>query len=831
MNNLRDAFRQLVRRPGLSIAVILMLALGLGASTAIFSLFHEVLIRPLPVPEPDRLVNFAYVEADGQTGDATSYPMFRDLEAQQSVFTGIAARVPLDASVSFGDEARRISGELVSGSYFQVLGLQPALGRLIGPQDEPRIDESAVVVLSRDLWQRRFGADANVIGDQLVVNGQSLTIIGVAPERFAGSQLGVRTELFVPLTMRTRLEPGFTRSSMVFENRSFSSQFLTAHLRPGVDVEQASASLNVIYSGIRREIEAPTRSLSGDEQQAFLQGRVELLPGARGWGVIEGADRSLTLLLGVTLLVVAIVCLNVANLLFARGASRAGEMAVRESLGASRGRLLTQLLIEAAVPAVIGGALSLAVAAAALAAIEPILPPRLADGLAMEVSPAAALFAAVTTIATALLASLAPSLRASRTSPALAMKGYAVQTLGGRGTPRMRGGLVTVQIAFSMVLLVLAVLFAQSLANVARIDLGIDVDSLVSFNVSPRANGNSPERTYAVYGQIEQALAAQPGVAGVSSAAIPLLAGRGFGISGLFVEGFDNGGEPVEASVNIVGSEFFETLSIGLLKGREFTTAEMTGPPRVAIVNERFARAYGLRSGAVGKHITFGEDDPVEIVGVVADAAYGDVKGDVPPQYFVPRTLDPSGPLSLFSFLGSSATFYVRAAIDPDALLAAIPRVVASVEPTLPLSNVVTLRRQAQDSIFVDRLVTMLSVSFAALATVLAAIGLYGVLSYGIAQRTRELGLRLALGAEPANVRAMVLRHVALLAAIGIVAGGVAAIGFGRVAESLLYGLTAADPRAFAAAAVLLSLVVLGAAYLPARRASRIAPMEALRYE
>jgi predicted permease len=395
----------------------------------------------------------------------------------------------------------------------------------------------------------------------------------------------------------------------------------------------------------------------------------------------------------------------------------------------------------------------------------------------------------------------------------------------------MRGGLVTGQIAFSMVLLVLAALFAHSLANVARIDHGLDVASLVSFNVSPRANGNSPEQTYAVYDQIEQALAAQPGVAGVSSAAIPLLAGRGFGISGLSVEGFDNGGEPVEASVNIVGPAFVQTLSIGLREGREFAAAEMTGPPRAAIVNERFARVYGLQDGALGKHITFGEDDPVEIVGVVADAAYGGVKGDVPPQYFVPRTFDPSGPLSLFSFLGSSATFYVRAAIDPDVLLAAIPRVVASVDPTLPLSNVVTLRRQAQDSIFVDRLVTMLSVSFAALATVLAAIGLYGVLSYGIAQRTRELGLRLALGAEPANVRGMVLRHVAALAAIGIAVGGAAAIGFGRLAESLLYGLTAADPRAFFAAAVLLSLVVFGAAYLPARRASRIAPMEALRYE
>jgi predicted permease len=408
------------------------------------------------------------------------------------------------------------------------------------------------------------------------------------------------------------------------------------------------------------------------------------------------------------------------------------------------------------------------------------------------------------------------------------MKGHAPQALGGRGAGSLRGALVTTQIAFSMVLLVLAALFARSLENVARIDLGIDVDSLASFSIAPRQNGYSPERTAAIYGRIEEELAAQPGVTSVTSSAVPLLGGSDF-VWSLRVEGFENPGEEVESRFNVVGPSFFSTLSIPLLAGRDFTAADTAGAQLVAIVNERFARDYGLDRGALGKHIGFGGPNPLEIVGVVADAAYASVKAEVPAQLFVPRSA--SGGSGIFSMFSGSASFYVRAGIDPDALLRVVPRVVASVDATLPVSNLITMRRQAQDSIFLDRLVTILSTSFAGLATLLAAIGLYGVLGYGIAQRTRELGLRLALGAEPANVRALVLRQVALWAVIGIAVGGGAAMGFARLAESLLYGLTAFDVRALAAAAITLSLVMLAAAFVPARRASRIAPMEALRHE
>ena len=826
MNHLKQAWRQLILRPGFSATVIVMLALGLGVTTAISSLFYQVLVQPLPVPEPHRLVNLGNTqEGPAAVQTSFSYPMFRDLESQQTMFTGVAAYNGLDASLSYEGGAFNASAVVVSGSYFQVLNLQATVGRLIGPQDESRVDESPVVVLSHALWQSRFGGDPNVVGRTITVNAEPLTVIGVAPEAFAGTELGVRAQIFAPLTMYWRLQPNFPREAV--GNRGFGWVRLFARLRPDVSVEQASAGINTLYSVILRDIEAPLRAMPADDLPRFLQGQVTLLPGARGQGTIEGAAQSLALLLGVTLLVLLIVCVNVANLLLVRGASRTGEMAVRESMGASRSRLIAQLLAETAAPVAVGGVLSVVIAALALRAVAQLLPARLADALTADIGPLAASFAAFATVAALLLCGLFPALRTARTNLSLAMKGYASQALGGHGAGRTRGALVTAQIAFAMVLLVLSALFARSLQNVARIELGIDVDSLVSFSVAPRQNGYSPERTAAIYDRIEQELAAQPGVTSAASGAVPLIGGSDF-VWTVGVEGSEDRGQ-VESRFNVVGPSFFSTLSIPVLAGREFNLADTTGAQLVAIVNERFTRDYGLGRDALGKHIQFGGPQALEIVGVVADAAYANVKAEVPAQLFVPRSA--SGGSGIFSMFGGSAYFYVRANVDPDALLRMIPRVVASIDATLPVGNVITMRRQAQDNIFLDRLVTILSTSFAGLAALLAASGLYGVLAYGVTQRTRELGLRLALGAEPANLRALVLRQVALWAVMGIAVGGCAALGLGRLAESLLYGLTAFDVRAVAAAAVTLSLVMLAAAYFPARRASRIAPMDALRNE
>ena len=558
MSGMQNVARQIPRRPGLSATVIVMLAIGIGATTAIFSLFHQVLVQPLPVPEPQRLVNIT--DPGASIGVRFSYPMFRDLETRQTALTGIAAYNDFD--VSLASRGAAISGiaVAVSGSYFETLGLQPALGRLIGRPDEQRSDESPVVVLSHQYWQRQFGGDPSVVGQTLTVSGQPLTVVGIAPAGFTGTTRGQRPHVFVPVAMYPRLRPMAPNTN---ESRGYYWLALFGRLAPAVDVEQASIAINTVYRRILDEVDAPLVSGNEQAQQQLRQQRLTLESWRRGnGGEFPDGEGPLTLLLGVTLLVLAIVCVNIANLLLAHGASRSNEMAIRESLGASRGRLVAQLLTETAALAAIGGLLSAPVAALTLGAITSMLPADLAAGLQPRLSVAAGLFAACAAIATALLFGLYPALRTSRTQPALAMKGQAAQTLGGRNTERLRGTLATAQVALSMVLLVLAGLFTQSLLNVARIDLGLDVESLVSFRVAPRLNGYTQERTNEIFERIEAELAAQPGVAAVATAAVPLIAGDRM-YTMVSIPGSEPTGEPVLPGIpanfvagNVVGSSF-----------------------------------------------------------------------------------------------------------------------------------------------------------------------------------------------------------------------------------------------------------------------------------
>ena len=838
MSHLTYAFRQLVLRPGLCALVIVMLAVGIGATTAMYSVIHQVILETLPVPAAGELVS---LRSPGPKPGATrsglaigggpggsllfSYPMYRDLDAEQRVFSGLAAHYDFQANTTDGQESSLRGGMLVSGDYFSVLNLQPALGRLIGPQDTPRVGESLVAVLSYSYWQNRFGGDTDVIGETLTVNDQPLTIVGVAPDGFSGTMRGAAPVVFVPLTLRWLMQPEEPRND---ENRQAYWLYLFARLNASVSREQAEAQMNALYRRILQD-EAPNLVGLTDQQKGqYLEGSLVLDPGARGqlYMRVTVAD-PLTLALGATMFVLLIVCVNVANLLLAHGASRAGEMAIRASVGASRWRLVAQLLAESTVLAVLGGLLALPVALATLRAVSAFAPGGLAGQLVPELSPPAMLFAAGLTLGTVVLFGLIPALSTGRADPANVIKAQSAQSPGGRGLMRFRRALVVLQISLSLVLLVLAGLFTKSLVNVARINFGMDIDSLAQFSVTAVLGGYTGERLDALYDRIREEIAAQPGVESVASVAFPLLYGFGVGANVTIVGAEEQPADNAAQGNPMISPGFFETTSIPLLAGREFAEADSTTEPTVVIVNESFVRKFGLGNGAVGTVLRlngrFIPQGPVEIIGVVADAKYSQIKGAVTPQIYAPRPQFDSQFNSLF--------FYVRSSLPPEALLAMIPRVVERIDSSLPVSNLGTVRGIVENSTSFDRLMSMLSATFAGLATVLAAIGLYGVLAFNVTQRKRELGLRLALGATPRGLRALVLKDVAHMALIGGLVGLAAALALGRLAEAMLFGLTGYDAFVLTTAVAVLGAVVLVASYLPARRASNVAPMEALRYE
>ena len=832
MSQLKFALRSLTKTPFVTAVAVLSLALGIGANAAIFSLFEQMLLRPLPVEAPEQLVNLG---APGPTPGSTScsqagncdeifsYEMFRDLERAQSGFSGIAAHRAFGANLAHSNQTTRGQGMLVSGSYFSVLGLQTAMGRLLDTGDDQTIGEHYVTVLSYDYWENRLGADPGILNQSIIINGHPMTIVGVTPEGFEGTTLGSEPDVYVPISMRGLMSPGFTG----FDNRRSYWAYLFARLKPGVTMEQAGVEINATYSAILDEVEAPLQvGMSAQTMERFRAKQVTLEEGPRGQSTIQGETRTpLILLLAVTGIVLVIACANIANLLLARGAARGQEMAIRGSLGAGRHHLLAQLLTESLMLATLGGVASLFVAQVTLGVIGTFLPPEAIRMLTLELSPAVLVFTGAVSLGTGILFGLYPALHSTRPDLVTMLKSNTGQPSGARAAARFRSALVTAQIALSMTLLVSAGLFIRSLLNVSRVDLGLRTENVVTFAISPELNGYEPERSLAFFERTEEELAAIPGVTGVTASLVPVLAGSSWG-SSVRVEGFESGPDIDAGSrYNEIGPNYFSTLGMPLLAGREFSISDMAGAPKVAIVNEAFTRKFGLDSrDAVGRFMGSGRGDDldIQIVGVVQDAKYADVKQEVPPVFFRPYRQDDG--------LGS-INFYVRSSLEGAQILAAIPRLMGRLDPNLPVESLKTLERQVQENVMLDRLISSLSAAFAVLATLLATVGLYGVLAYTVTQRTREIGLRMALGAAGGKVRGMILRQVVRMTLIGGTLGLVAASFLGRAAESLLFGLEGSDPFVFVTVAVLLVGVALGAGYVPAQRASRIDPMEALRYE
>jgi predicted permease len=830
MVNLKFALRTLFKTPFVTVIAIVSLALGIGANTAIFSIFDQMLLRALPVQEPDRLVNLAAPgpkpgsQSCNQAGDCDevfSYPMFRDLEKVQAVFTGIAAHRLFSANLAARGETLNGDGMLVSGSYFPVLGVRAALGRLLGPDDDRTIGESHVVVLSHAYWQSRFGQDPGVLNQTLVVNGQEMTIVGVAQRGFDGTTLGAKPQVFVPITMRGFMSPNFK----AFDDRQNYWTYVFARLKPGVTPEQARTALNGQYHAIVNEVEAPLQKGMSEQTMARFGAKPVLVDqGMRGQSSVSGeAKTPLKMLLGVTAFVLIIACANVANLLLARGAARAGEMAVRLSIGASRMQVVAQLLTESCLLALFAGGASILVARWTLDLIASLLPVEAAATLQFSLNASTLFFAAALTLGTGLLFGLFPALHSTRPDLVSSLKGQAGQPSGAKSAARFRAALATAQIALSLALLVGAGLFTRSLFNVSRVNLGLKVDNVITFGISPALNGYTPQRSLQLFERLEDELTALPGVTSVTNSLVPLLGGSNWG-SDVSVEGYKMGSDTdMNSRYNEVGPAYFRTLGIPLISGREFTRSDAAATPKVAIINEVFANKFNLGRDAVGKRIGK-RNGPLdtEIVGLVQNAKYSDVKRAVPPLFFHPyRQGDRIG------FL----TFYVRTSLNPNQFLPNITKLMARLDPNLPVENLRTMPQQVRENVFLDRMNSVLSAAFACLATLLAAVGLYGVLAYTVAQRTREIGLRIALGASPGQVRAMVLRQVGLMTLIGGTVGLALAIGLGRFAQSLLYQLQGSDPAVLSGSAVALAFVALGAGFIPAHRASQVDPMQALRYE
>jgi predicted permease len=830
MRNVRLAVRMLLKTPFVTTIAVLSLALGIGANAAIYSMFDQLLNRPLPVREAERLVNLSAPGPKpgslsnndaGDSEDVFSYVMFRDLEKAQTPFTGIAGHRITGISLSIRNEPLSGDAMLVSGSYFPVLGISAARGRLFVPEDDRAPGANFLVVLSHRFWKNRLDSDPSVIGKPMLINGKPYTVIGVAPDRFDGTTVGNKPMVFLPISMSGEID-GFTG----WEDRRRYWVYLFARLKPGVDLAAAQTSVNAAYRPIVNDVEAPLqKEMSDKTMESFRKKQIVLTPGMRGQSSIHReAKTPILLLFAVTGVVLLIACANIANLLLARGAGRATEMGVRLALGGTRRNLVTQLLTESVLLAAVGGLASMLVAQWTLNAISALLKPEAREMLEFTISRPVVLFAAVLSLVTGVLFGLFPALHSTRSDLIGAIRAGATQIAGGRAAARFRFGSVTAQIALSMGLLIMSTLFLKSLMNVSRVDLGLRVEQLSAFGIVPSRAGYDSVRSAVLYDRVEQELAALPGVTSVSNDRVGLLVGNNWGNS-VRVQGFDCGPDTdCNSRFNAVGSGYFNTLGVRVLAGREFTNADRLGAQRVAVVNEAFVKKFALGADAVGKFIGDSDDDSlnVQIVGVVPNVKYSDVKDSVPPVYYRPWRQNANV---------GNLNFYVRSSLPPEQMLASLRETMKRIDPSLPVEDLKTMRQQVQENVFLDRMISTLSSAFALLATLLAGVGLYGVLSYSVTQRTREIGVRMALGANSSIVRRLVMRQVGAMVLIGGIIGIAGAVALGGAARSLLYQLEAHDPVAVTVAVLLLVAVALAAGFIPARRAAMVNPMSALRYD
>ena len=840
---IRYGLRTLGNNPGFTAIAVFTLALGIGANVGIFSVTQQVLLQRLPVAHPEQLAlvyspgpKSGHVSSDETDGsESFSYPMYKDLRDQLTtpagVLSSLIAKADFPVSLTSRGQTERAHSELVSGNYFEVLGVQPAIGRTLQPSDAASDNDAPVVVLGYGYWQKRFGGDPRILNESVLINNSPMTVVGVVSTSFHGVQPGNISDLYVPITMKAVITPEDITSRAHghydLESRNNYWVKLIARLKPGVSLRTAMAAVTPAYHALLVEDLQHHQHFSEQQKTKFLAQTLIFKNGARGRPQLENdTGQQLLTLMTMVALVLLIACANVAALQTARGAARQKEIALRLSLGAGRWQIVRQLVIESCLLSLFGALLGLAIATWISGALVHFAAVNeVADGLSSALSLPVLLFAAAIAVFSGVLFGIAPAFRATQVELVTTLK----EQSGGLGSgvthATLRKGLVIAQVALTLLLVTVAGGFVRSLYNLQHVDLGLQPTHVLQFAVAPELNGYTNDRSLDFFRRLEERLSALPGVKSVSGVEQPLMTDddRSANIN---VEG-----EPADLAGtrnvmrNAVGAGHFSNLGIPLLQGREFTAQDVAGSPKVAIVNESMAKTFFPNSSPLGRHMKFGGGtDPldIEIVGVVKDSRHMDVKENPKTFVYIPYTQEETA---------GELTYYVRTSQDPIVLAGIVRKTVQDLDASLPVYDERSFTEQIDRQLSKDRLVAALATLFGGLAALLAAIGIYGLLAYTVTQRTREIGVRMALGASTQRVGNMILGEVARLVTVGVVIGLPLAYGLGRLINSLLYGVKVFELLGVLVALITLGIVALAASFIPARRATRVDPMVALRYE
>jgi predicted permease len=824
--DVRYGLRMLARSPGFTAVVILTLALGIGANTAIFSIVNAVLLKSLPVEKPGELVVLKYSDTQsGQLGEDFSYPMYQAVRDKNRSFSGVLARSGLDLNLGYGGQSEKLYGELVSGNYFMTLGVRPWLGRLFNQDDDRVPGAHPVVVLSYGYWQVRFGSDMSIVGKQLILDAKPMTVIGVSPPGFYGTELARDPGIRLPMMMATVFKPV---PGNRLENPRHRWITVMARRVPGVSTVEAQASVDVLYhQTLEEELAQFSPNISEHDKKRALETKIELVGGDRGFAHLRGEmERPLLLLFSVTGIVLLVACANLANLLLARTEKRKQEIAVRLAIGAGRGRLIRQWLTESILLSLMGGLAGILLASWAKDALVSFLPASYSANLGVPMDFGVLVFTLTASLITGLMFGLAPVLQLKRTSVSAALREEAPSVASGGRLISLRSGLVFLQVALSLPLLVAGGLFLRSLEKLHGVNTGFVKENVFLAQLNPSLNGYSQERVKSLYGDLLGRVRSLPGVRAASLASDSPLSGS-WDSEGMRIEGYQaRPDENMSINASIISPSYFSSLGIPVIAGRDFSAQDDPAHPKVAIINETMAHYFFGANNPIGKKMGSDEDPKapldIEIIGLVKDAKYLNLKEKTRWHFYTPMAQQPH----LFDM-----TLHARTAGDPAKLTDLVRMQVKDLDGNLPLYGTTTLEIQSEESLTQERLITWLSSGFALLAMLLASVGLYGVVAFAVARRKREIGIRMALGAQRGDILGVVLQHMFIVVGAGIVAGVTAAYAGSRLLGTMLFGVNATDVWSYTGACFLLICVAGVAAYVPARRATLIDPIEALHYE